>query len=383
MHQVCIGDSAINRGSLWCLKAVLSWVLPPSGTLLPPASISQQRPLYTQLHCRTRPARRGTHTLCLPTLPGRWGPGAGPPRPRSGPRSRAERDGAQQLRVANGSPRPGPALRVGWGRRPLGRLRVPAADGEGPAQVARLPPGSERGVAAAGWGGSGPAASSCSPPAWGSAGSAGRSEVRAPQPPLPVPSPDGHARSPLEEGGRGRAARGAWIPLYSGGLGRRRGRVSPAATATWTLRQGLRAAGVGVRSALSSACGSSAQNLRLPPREARPLGSRPVREPRGRALRRPRHGLHRGLGVSGPGSWCPSDWQKEGFLLSSLLILFSSYSGPFSAARDCHGGLKLLAEILGWLACCSLDPSTRPLIFSGPTSLEVLYISMALIRSQR
>ena len=60
-----------------------------------------------------------------------------------------------------------------------------------------------------------------------------------------------------------------------------------------------------------------------------------------------------------------------------------SYPGPFSAARDRHGGLKLLAEILGWLACCSLSPSTRPLIFSGPASLEVLYISMALFRSQR
>ena len=109
MHQVCIGDSAINRGSLWCLKAVLSRVLPPPGMLLPPASIPQQRALYTQLHGRTRRARRGTRTLCLPTLPGRWGPGAGPPRPRCAPRSRAERDGAQQLRVASGSPRPGPA----------------------------------------------------------------------------------------------------------------------------------------------------------------------------------------------------------------------------------------------------------------------------------
>lgn len=133
-------------------------------------------------------------------------------------RGKTNADEVQQLQVAKGSPRPGPAPRAGWGRRPLARLPVRAAGGEGPVQVARRPPGASagRGAAAAGWGGSGLAALSCSPPAWGSAGRAGRSEVRV-RTSLPVPSPAGRARSPLGEGGwradgRARAGRPPVLP---------------------------------------------------------------------------------------------------------------------------------------------------------------------------
>lgn len=114
------------------------------------------------------------------------------------------------------------------GAAPLARLRVQTTGGVGPVQVARRPPGVRAGreAAAAGWGGSGPAASSCSPPAWGSAGRAGRSEVRAP-PSLPRPFP---GRPRAESARRGWVASGAEGagrgPLCSGGLVPRRSRLS-------------------------------------------------------------------------------------------------------------------------------------------------------------
>lgn len=108
---------------------------------------------------------------------------------------------------------PAPVQPPNWlGAAPLTRLRVQATGRVGPVQVARRPPGVSAGreAAAAGWGGSGPAASSCSPPAWGSAGRAGRSEVRAPTS-LPRPFP-----------GRPRAdsARRGWVGSRAEGVGR-------------------------------------------------------------------------------------------------------------------------------------------------------------------
>lgn len=119
---------------------------------------------------------------------------------------------------------PAPVQPPNWlGAAPLAGLRVQATGGVGPAQVARRPPGARAGreAAAAGWGGSGPAASSCSPPAWGSAGRAGRSEVRAPTP-LPRPFPgrpraDSARRGWVASRAEGAAGRG---PLCPGGWSR-------------------------------------------------------------------------------------------------------------------------------------------------------------------
>lgn len=169
------------------------------------------------------------------------------------------------------------------GAAPLARLRVQTTGGVGPVQVAWRPPGVRAGreAAAAGWGGSGPAASSCSPPAWGSAGRAGRSEVRAP-PSLPRPFP---GRPRAESARRGWVASGAEGagrgPLCPGGLVPRRSRLSRSGRALVPER----GAGGGDRSGPRRDVGAAAENLRVP-------------APRGRAPRIPaRPGRHR----EGPG----------------------------------------------------------------------------------
>lgn len=194
--------------------------------------------------------------------------------------------GTQQLRIASGSPRPRPAPALvgggapwpGSGSRRLagrGRLRY-RGRGRRPGASAG------RGTAKAEWGGSEPAASSCSPPAWGSAR---RSEVRAPN--FPSPSqPRPGARGARQERGVA-SGTGAGRPLYSGGFGRRRGPASPSATASLTLWPGLgsRAAGGGDRLVLRGDSRPPRKISNSPPRAARPLRSPPVPEPEGRALR--------------------------------------------------------------------------------------------------
>lgn len=174
------------------------------------------------------------------------------------------------------------------GAAPLARLRVQTTGGVGPVQVARRPPGVRAGreAAAAGWGGSGPAASSCSPPAWGSAGRAGRSEVRAP-PSLPRPFP-GRPRGVRQKrvGGERSGGRGQGSPVLRG--------AGPAAISTFTLRPGSRSrAGRRGRRPLRPA-------QRRGRRGAGPLGSQPGPGGTGRAL-------VRGFAVSQPSSWLLSD----------------------------------------------------------------------------
>lgn len=194
--------------------------------------------------------------------------------------------------------------------------------GEGRAQVAGPPPGCERGrgAAVAGWGGSGPAASSCSPPAWGSAG---RSEVRA-QLPFPVPSPAA-PRLPAQGGG----------PLGTpGGPGKPRGDPysSSGAGRSWAGRRG------GDCSAPRGGVGAAAGNFqpppppphtpaRGPPRQFRGAQGRPGVRARGGGPSRASQGPRCRAGVSELDSGVHSQ-QSERILPPSLLSLCSSAPGP-------------------------------------------------------
>lgn len=166
---------------------------------------------------------------------------------------------------------PAPVQPPNWlGAAPLARLRVQATGGVGRVQVARRPPGVSAGreAAAAGCGGSGPAASSCSPPAWGSAGRAGRSQVRAPTS-LPRPFP-GRPRADSARRGWERRAR-AGVPCAP--------RAGPAAIPTLTLRPGSR-----------SARGAGGGDCSVPRRDVGAAGSTSKSRLRGAGPRRPQPG---------------------------------------------------------------------------------------------
>lgn len=108
----------------------------PTSSISPsPASLCHHLLLAHVTAPHLSPARAGA-TYPLRSAP-RWALVPPPPRPgfarglgEEGP-ARAGAGGAQQLQVANGSPRPGPAPRAGWRRRPLVGLRARAAGRRG------------------------------------------------------------------------------------------------------------------------------------------------------------------------------------------------------------------------------------------------------------
>lgn len=116
----------------------------------------------------------------------------------------------------------------------------------------------------------------------------------------------------------------------------------------------------------------------FPPRAARPLRSRRVREPRGRALR------------LGSGLWGRTlGGTRRSRRKASCCPVFSGfpalpYPGPSLTASDPQEALNCSPSFFcGWLPSRSLSSRTCPQTFSGPRSLEVLYISLAAFRSQR
>lgn len=239
--------------------------------------------------------------------------------------------GTQQLRIASGSPRPRPAPALvgggapwpGSGSRRLagrGRLRY-RGRGRRPGASAG------RGTAKAEWGGSKPAASSCSPPAWGSAR---RSEVRAPN--FPSPSqPRPGARGARQERGVASGTGGGETPVLWGL------RETPRPGKSLSDRKfnslaGPWEPGSRGRRPLGSAVTPGLRGKFPTPRPARPGPSDPrqFRSLRGGPCADLHAAFAADLGFQSQTSGGPRTSQAEGSRLSSLPSLFSpaAYPGP-------------------------------------------------------